>query len=471
MQMAAIASWVGPAIVASVGGACILQWIVSTDPNVTLTQRQPVQAQSASSQRQATDLKGQFKTGPGQPGKLHGSWPNFRGAARDNVNPETVHLARNWPTGAPPKRWQIDAAEGYAGTAVVDGRAYLLDYDTDMHADVLRCLSTDDGKEIWRRSYVVDTPRNHGITRTVCAVRGGKVVSIGPRCHVLCVDAITGDFKWGLDLVRDFGTTEPPWYTGQNPLIDGRNVIIAPGGPVLMIAVDLDTGAVVWKTPNPRKSEMTHSSIVPVTLHGQRVYLYCASGALVGVKPDDGSLLFELSDWKVSMANVPSPLPLPGDRVMLTGGYGAGSAMVQFDSVDGKLIPRILYRLPPEVFGAEQHTPIFYNGYIYGVIPAAGAGQLVCLSLDGKQMWAAPAKYHFGLGSYLLADGLLLLHNDTGTLTAVEATETAFKPLGTAKLFDHGHDSWGPMALVQGRLFARDMTRVACFDLREVTHD
>ena len=467
MQVAAIASWVGPAAMAVAGGAVILHWLVASGPMVPVAARVPLDHQTAAAARPTIDLKGFFRAGDGKPGLLHGAWPMFRAARRDNASGENARLARTGLGSDPPKLWQIDVAEGYAGAAIVDGRAYLLDYDTQGRADVLRCLSSSDGKEIWRRGYAIDVGRNHGITRTVCAVANGCVVSIGPRCQVLCADAKTGDFKWGIDLVRDFGATEPPWYTGQNPLIDGNNVILAPSGTALLMAVDLASGKILWQTPNPRKWEMTHSSVMPALFHGRRMYLYCASGGLTGVGADDGALLFELPEWKVSMANVPSPLPLPGDRILLTGGYGAGTMMVQLEEVGGKIVPRILYRLPPEVFGAEQHTPIFYKGYIYGVIPAGGSGQLACLSLEGKQMWVSGSKYRFGLGSYLIADGLILLLNDTGTLTLVEATEAAFKPLATCRLFDHGHDSWGPMALVEGRLFARDVTRLACFDLRE----
>jgi len=467
-----MASWAGPAALAVGGAALIVQWLATTRPQAPLELRVPVVYQTALAGQKPIDLHGFLRAGDAKPGTLAGAWPSFRGWGRDNIDQEKTHLAHAWPGGPPTKLWQIDVAEGYAGATVADGRAYVMDYDTTANADVLRCLSTTDGHEIWRRGYQITIGRNHGITRTVCAIAKDLIVSIGPKCQVLCTDARTGEFKWGIDLVRELGTTEPPWYTGQNPLIDDERVILAPGGKaVLMMAVDLKTGAPIWKTANPRKWDMTHSSIMPTTVHGKKIYLYCASGGLAGVNADDGSILFELSDWKVSMANVPSPLPLSGDRVLLSGGYGAGSLMIRLDEVAGKIIPRTLFRLTPEVFGAEQHTPIFYNGYIYGVIPAGGAGELVCLDLDGKQKWASGGKYRFGLGAFLIADGVILLLNDTGALTAVEATETAFKPLGTARLFEHGHDAWGPMALVDGRLFCRDMTRLACYDLREAGHD
>jgi outer membrane protein assembly factor BamB len=286
---------------------------------------------------------------------------------------------------------------------------------------------------------------------------------------VLCADAITGDFKWGIDLVRDFGASVPQWYTGQNPLIDNGRAILAPGGEALLIAADLPTGKIVWRTSNPDGWQMTHSSVVPVVLDGEKLYLYCSTGGLVGVWAYDGSVAFTLPEWKVRMATVPSPLPLPGNRVLLTGGYGAGAMMIQLAHEGRKVKPTILYRLPPEVFGAEQHTPIFYNGFVYGILPVSS--QLACLSLDGKQLWASGGKAKFGLGPFLIADGMLLMLSDTGTLNLVEPTPDAFKPVAQARIFDHAHEAWGPMAMSGGRLFARDLTRLACFDLREAAHD
>ena len=95
--------------------------------------------------------------------------------------------------------------------------------------DAIRCLSLDDGREIWRYNYPVEIKRNHGMSRTVPAVSGGYVVTLGPKCQVYCLNAATGALAWKKDLVRECGTTVPPWYAGQCPLIDGDRVILAPG--------------------------------------------------------------------------------------------------------------------------------------------------------------------------------------------------------------------------------------------------
>jgi outer membrane protein assembly factor BamB len=67
----------------------------------------------------------------------------------------------------------------------------------------------------------------------------------------------------------------------------------------------------------------------------------------------------------------------------------------------------------------------------------------------------------------MIADGLIYVLDDVGVLTLAEATHEAFRPLGRAEVIDHAHDSWGPMALVAGRLNVRDLTRMVCLDVAE----
>ena len=61
--------------------------------------------------------------------------------------------------------------------------------DVDRSADTMRCLSLDDGREIWHNGYPVVVPHNHGMSRTIPAVVGDTVVSLGPKCQVAGWDA------------------------------------------------------------------------------------------------------------------------------------------------------------------------------------------------------------------------------------------------------------------------------------------
>jgi outer membrane protein assembly factor BamB len=454
-----------PGALGAIALLALLGWLRPT-PDRELNLRVPgTDRPPGESAEVATDnpvLRGTLTRGTGQPADLPGAWPQFRGPNRDGISPDPTPLAREWPPSGPRQWWSIEVGEGYAGPAVLNGRVYLMDYDREKRQDALRCLSLADGRELWRFAYPIQIKRNHGMSRTVPAVASNCVVALGPKCHVVCLDATTGERKWALDLVRQFGATVPLWYAGQCPLIDQGAVILAPGGKAaLLVAVELETGKVLWQSPNPRGWKMTHSSIMPMEFARRRHYVYCGSGGVAGVSAADGALLWDSPDWRISIATVPSPLALDEGRLFLSGGYNAGSLMLQLKDEGGKLVPQTLFRLKPEVFGATQHTPVFYRDHLYGVRPG---GEFVCLDLSGQTLWASGSKQRFGLGPFVVADGLAFALNDSGKLSLMEASPGAFRLLAQAQVLQ-GQDAWGPMALAGGRLLLRDLTRLVCLEV------
>jgi outer membrane protein assembly factor BamB len=413
-----------------------------------------------------------FQRFDGIPSAISASWPGFRGPSRDNASRDATPLVVPTADWRPPILWSVALGEGHAGAAVANGRVYVLDYDEARQADSLRCFSLDDGKEIWRRWYTVRLKRNHGISRTIPAVNGTHVVTIGPNCQLMCCDALTGSFAWGIDLVREHGTVVPLWYTGQCPLIDGSQAVIAVCGPdTLLMGVDLATGRIAWRTPNPGKLAMSHSSIIKTTIGGVRTYVYAAIGGIVGVSAEPanrGSLLWNSAAFDATVI-APSPVPLGDGRIFLTAGYGAGSIMLRVSRTGGSFATEVLYRhRPAEGFACEHQTPLLYRGALIGVLPKdAGPKreELACWDPEGRWLWSSGQTARFGLGPYLLADGKLVVLDEDGTLNVAEASTSAYVPLGSARILD-GPDAWAPMALVAGRLIARDTHRMVCVDLR-----
>jgi outer membrane protein assembly factor BamB len=459
-----VVAWILPLALVVVG-VVLLYVLLGADAAMELTQRLPIAENALTLLEEGVTARphGELVRFNGVAADLPGAWPRFRGANFDGISSENVTLARKWAAGGPKVLWSIDVGEGYAGAAILAGRVYVLDYDRQKQADAIRCLSFEDGREIWRYSYPVKIKRNHGMSRTVPAVTDKFIVTLGPKCHVTCLDSATGQFRWMLDLVNDFKAKVPPWYAGQCPLIDGDRAIIAVGGDALMMAVDCNTGDIVWRTPNPHRWTMTHSSIMPIDFMGKRMYIYCASGGVVGVSADDGGILWEYPEWKIKVANVSSPVMVGEGLIFLSGGYNAGSMMLRLVQEADRINAQPVFRLKADVFGSPQHTPIFYDGYIYGVRPD---GQLACLDLDGRVVWTSTNAHRFGLGPYIIANGLIYIMNDSGLLTLAEATPTGYIQLAEAKVLD-GPDSWGPMAIASGRLILRDLTRMICLDITE----
>ena len=409
----------------------------------------------------------------GKPSDLPGSWPWFRGPDLDGICHDSVPLARKWPEGGPPILWTAEMGPGHAGAAIADGCVYVLDYDTQAQADVMRCLSLEDGTEIWRNGYPVELAEWHGMSRTVPAVVDGCVVSFGPKCHVACWDQETGQCKWLIDLIGQYGSTMPQWYAGQCPLVDNGRVILAPTAKSFMIAVDLHSGKTVWESKRLHNWEMTHASIAVMEFNDQRMYVTCGTGGVAGISHQDGSMLWESTDWVTTMATCPTPVYVGDGRIFLSSGYHKSdqysSLMLQLEESNGRLTTKTLYGLKPRQFEAEQHTPIFYDGHLFGARTKPGGDRLVCLDLEGNVVWHSGGD-KVERGPYMIADGLIFAMNSKGTLFLAEATHEAYRPLGRFDVFDGfggAHDAWAPMALASGRLVLRDLKRMVCIDVAE----
>jgi outer membrane protein assembly factor BamB len=181
---------------------------------------------------------------------------------------------------------------------------------------------------------------------------------------------------------------------------------------------------------------------------------------VVGVDAQNGKVLWKTDQWKLK-TNVPTPVDCGGGKIFFCAGYNKGSMMMQLEQQGEQIIPKILYTLKATVFGADQQTPVFYQGYLYGV----GADkELACLNLDGKIVWKSGEANKYGLGAYMIADGKVIVLNDEGLLSFVGAKSDVFGLITQAKVLD-GHECWGPPALVHGRLIVRDLTTMVCLDV------
>ena len=422
------------------GGLSLLGLLLAEGRGAGVLLRLPIEESKVEAAVDAAPFTGELTTSNGQPSELPGAWPGFRGPNSNAIVTVDLprRLSREWSVRRPEALWGIDLGEGYAGAAVSDGRVYVLDYDQAEQRDAVRCLSLDDGREIWRYAYPVKIKRNHGMSRTVPAIARDAVVTLGPKCHLLCLDAATGALRWKRDLVREDGVTVPAWYAGQCPIVDGDRLILGVGGAAaLVMALSVRTGEVLWRTPNPLGWRMTHSSLTPMDLAGEKSYVYCTTGGVVGVSAVDGRLLWQYADWRISIANVPTPVVVDDERVFFSGGYNSGSMMLTVKHASGEYVPEALFRLGPNVFGSDQQTPIYYRGYLYGVRPD---GQLACLDADGQIQWTSSSAHKFGLGPYTIINGLIYVMNDDGYLTVAEATPDTYRPLTAAQVL-HGHGS------------------------------
>jgi outer membrane protein assembly factor BamB len=391
-------------------------------------------------------------------------WTQFRGPLRDNISKETG-LARKWPASGPKVLWSVpEMAKGYAGAAIVGGRVYHHDYDVEKSEWCVNCRNLSDGKLLWQFREAREIRESHAITRTVPAVDERFVFSLDPKAVLHCLNVTTGKQVWRKSLVTEYGSKIPDWYNGQCPLMESDRLIIGTGGNAILVAIEKATGKEIWRTPNPRNLLMSHVSVMPAALAGTKQYLYGTLNGPLGVSAADGKLLWEYPR-KFNIAVAPSPIAVNQELVFMTGSYDAGSVMVRVKKTGSDWSVTPVFDMTNNEWNSEVHTPILYKGLMFAV-GKKKRGLFACLSFDGKEVWTSEGKAAFGLGGFILADGMFfVVEGDTGALRMIEASTTEYKELGIAQVLN-GKEVWAPPAISGGKMVLRDLTKMVCIDLR-----
>ena len=455
-------------------GLFFILWWLRTDPTRDYTINLPgADNRGKGVAAQVVEIGKNFELFATDYTELSETWPRFRGSDFDNISKSPVKLIEKFGSTGPKILWSVELGEGHSGAAIYKGLAYVLDYNEEKRADILRCFSLIDGKEMWSRGYNLNIKRNHGMSRTIPAVTEDYILTMGPMCHVMCLDRKDGNMRWGLDVAREYESEIPLWYTGQCPLIDNNTAIIATGGKALLVGINCETGEKVWETPNPNNYKMSHSSVMPFTFGGRKMFVYSPIGALVGVAadgPDAGKILWETTAWNHSVV-APSPVCMPDGKIYITAGYGAGAMMLQLKETQGKFSIDVLTEYAPkDGLASEQQTPLYWQGHLLGIMPKDGGplrNQLICVNpKDPKQIvWKSGTENRFGLGPYFIADNKLFILNDDATLTIARPSASKYIQIDQVKIMEDGHDAWAPFALANGYLIMRDSKKMVCIDL------
>jgi outer membrane protein assembly factor BamB len=212
---------------------------------------------------------------------------------------------------------------------------------------------------------------------------------------------------------------------------------------------------------------------MPMTFKGKKMYVYIAIGGICGISAngsDRGRILWESTEFAPAVV-APSPLVLDNGKIFFTAGYGAGSVLVQLKESKGEFKADVLQKYKPsEGLASEQQTPVFLDGYIYGILPKDAGGErnqfVCCKSGDVRKFVMKSGKTErFGLGPYILADGKFFILNDDGEMTIATVSPSQFKVLDRKRIIE-GQDSWGPLAITGGYLLMRDSKQMVCIDIK-----
>ena len=450
-------------------------------------------------------------------GAYAADWPWIFGPNR-NLTSDQTRLLRTWPKEGPKVLWKAAVGMGFGGPAISGGKVYLLDRDVKV-GDTLRVFDLATGKELWSFAYDAPGSFMFNGSRTTPTVDGDRVYTVGPLGDLYCTSTKTQKPVWHKNIWTDFGGgatvpafREPPsgfgqsgaarggapagppggqpgarsgmppappagqqgppapgsqlptWGITQNPLLYGNLIIVASQAPQAgVVAFDKLTGDLKWKT-DPLSGNTGYVSPSIVKVGGEsHVVMATASvgrgrsasgGSVNGIDPLSGKVLWTYTNWQCAIP-VPHAVDAGEGRVLISGGYSAGTAMIKVQKkADGSYEVAELFKNAD--FGSHTQPPILYKDHFYAqyTINERSDG-MVCMTMDGQVKWKTAEAPPFVRGGSILADGLLLATDGNTMLYLVEPDPSGFKPLASAVMLEPG-TNWAPLALVDGKLFIRD---------------
>jgi len=382
-------------------------------------------------------------------------WPQFRGPGRDGISSETG-LARAWPEGGPPLVATLSGlGEGWSSPVIAGGRIFAT--GTRSGYLVVFCFDLE-GRSVWRapcgRAYEGSYPG----ARSSPTVAGGRVYVLSGRGLLTALTVDTGRKAWMVNIFERFRGKPPRFGVAESVLVTGGRVICTPGGKEgTLVALDAATGRVVW-TSRGVDDDAGHASAVEVTWGGRRKIITLTHKGLVGVAPEDGSLLWRHTDGFGWMLHENTMMPVFRDGyVFAEGGHRSGGVCV-------RLTPRGDGFSAEKVWTKVEHAShtggyVERNGHLYG-----GTGQgWGCIDMTtGQECWREPS---IRRAATLWADARFYCIGEKGTVCLVEAGPDGCTVVGRVEIAGAGSQTWAYPALADGRLYVRRKERVYVYDV------
>ena len=397
-------------------------------------------------------------------------------------------------------RWR-----GLCRAAVSGGRVYVTDFhrapgvrdpgvnfgrQTVPGKERVLCLDESTGKILWKYEYACATDVSYPAgPRTTPVVNGGKVYTVGAMGQLLCLECPQRQGDLAKGFAGEYKLPVPLWGFAGHPLVDGQRLICLVGGKgSVAVAFDKDTGKELWRALSAKQPG--HAPPMIYEAAGKRQLIIWHPESINSLNPETGAVYWSqpfgsqpLGGGKTMLKaalSIPTPR-VAGDLLFVTAFYD-GPMMLKLDTE--KPAARVLRRgkraseQPSQTDGLHSimATPIFKDGYIYGV---CSYGESRCLKADTVEpLWAT----HQATGgesvrwanAFLVAQGdRFVLFNEQGDLILAKLSPKGYEEISRANILTPTNKMagknrlviWSHPAFANQCVFARNDREIVCVSL------
>jgi outer membrane protein assembly factor BamB len=395
-------------------------------------------------------------------------FPRFLGPA-GTLGIDRIELDADWEARPPRRLWNRPIGAGWSGFTTCGDHAVTLEQRGD--EEIVSCYSLLTGEPEWS----VAVPARHETVlggvgpRSTPTIRDGVVYATGATGWLHAIDGATGRVLWKKDVLADLGISPAAhaaavaWGRAGSPLVLD-DVVVVPGGgprsanekPATLAAYDRATGERRWTAGDEQISYVTPEL---ARLGGRDMIVNVNESRVVGYDPATREVVWQF-DWaghSNSDASCSQAVVIGDRQIFVSKGYGIGAAV--FEIVSDAATPWTMREVWHETGSLKtKFTNVaIHEGHAYGL----SDGILECVRLaDGKRMWKAG---RYGQGQVLRVGGLLLVQEESGDVTLVDASPEKHRVRARCDAIEG--QTWNNLCLAGNRLLVRNAEEAACYEL------
>ncbi|MCY2962555.1 MAG: PQQ-like beta-propeller repeat protein [Planctomycetota bacterium] len=395
------------------------------------------------------------------------SWPRW-GGPRGDETWRGPRLPATWPKSGLKRVWHRELGGGYGGVAVVEGRVYVMDRQTEpVERERLVCRDAETGADIWIHEYPVEYGKlDYGNgPRGTPTIADGRVYTLGALGGLACVDAKTGKSVWHHDLKATHGARIPAWGLAASPLLWNELVIVHPGGAegACLIAFDRLTGAERWRSGDDPAGYATPTVVESPA--GPQLICWSPENIL-GVDPATGKLNWKIP-YKVTYG-VSIATPIYHENLVFVSGYWEGSKTVRLGK--NATFAELAWEENKFLRGLMAQ-PIYRDKHVYTIDKQFG---LTCFELStGKKLWdcgntvVERGRNPQATLTWIGDEDRALILNENGDLILARLNPKSYQEQGRTHIIDRKENSpiWAHPAYAGKRVYARSDTELVCVEL------
>jgi outer membrane protein assembly factor BamB len=385
--------------------------------------------------------------------------PRFRGPDCDGMFSESG-LLKKWPESGPKLLWSIkNLGKGFSSAVVVNSTVYVTGMDEQKQGNLF--AFNIDGSPKWKTLYGPEMGKTGPAvagTRGSASVSGNRIYVMSGFGKLYIFERENGQLLKFVDLLELSGAKQARFGFAECVLVDDRKVICTPGGPdASLMAIDKDRGEKIWQTAG-LSQQSAYCSARLINHEGQRIVITLVEKGIVAVDPDTGKVLWQ--HVQPNRFGVRSSPPLYADnKVYICAGGGSGGIQLAL-AEDGMSVTEAW---TDKTLDPQMHGVVLLDGCIYGTAQSGNKG-LVCLDWKtGKVFWNAP---EVKMGVVVSADEMLYVYNGDGTVYLVKPNPEAFEPVSQFTVSEGTDEHWAHPTIANGRLYIRHGNALMVYNIK-----